>query len=120
MNFQEITLGEILICITFVVGLIAGLRQIKLIFKDWVKTQLKPELEPINKRLEELEKKVDRTDIENCKNYLVMFLANVERDIVPDEVEVSRFMEQYKYYTDKGFNSYVHRKYDKLKEEGKL
>lgn len=117
---QEVTLGNVLVCITFIVGLVTGIRQFKNILKDWVILQLKPELEPINRRLAELEKRSDKNDIENCKNYLVMFLANVERGAKPDEVELSRFEEQYKYYTNKGYNSYVHKKYEKLKAEGKL
>lgn len=117
---QEITIGNVLVCITFIVGLITGIRQFKSILKDWVILQLKPELDPINQRLAELEKRSDKNDIENCKNYLVMFLANVERGAKPDEVELSRFEEQYKYYTNKGYNSYVHKKYEKLKAEGKL
>lgn len=117
---QEISLGQIAVCITFLLGLIGGIGQIKKIIESAIKSATKPELDAINAKLEALDVKTDKQDLENVKNYLVLVMSDIERGERLDEVEVSRFEEQYEYYTKKGGNSYIHRKYNKLKSEGKI
>lgn len=124
---ENITIGEILVYITFFAGAALAVKKVKdavesvkTMINNWVSEELKPEFTSINERLDKLERRNERQDLENCKNYLVLFLADIERNNVPDEVEILRFEEQYNYYTKKGGNSYIHRKYEKLKAEGKL
>lgn len=121
---EEVTLGQVLVCLTFVLSLTGAVLKGKKVITDsltkWLNNQIKPELEPIHQKLTALEKRAERQDMEACKNYLVLFMSDLERGAEPDEVELDRFEEQFKYYTDKGGNSYIHRKYDKLKTEGKL
>ncbi len=124
---EDVTIGQVMLCVTFIAGVFAGVAKVKKAFKDfkttingWVKEELKPEFVQIKNRLDEMEKRNERQDMENVKNYLVLFLASIERNEKPDEVELLRFEEQFKYYTSKGGNSYIHRKYEKLKSEGKL
>lgn len=124
---ENVTIGQILLCITFLTGVFAGVSKVKKAFdnfkatiKGWLAEELKPEFVLIKDRLDQLEKRNERQDLENVKNYLVLFMADMERNEKPDEVEILRFEEQYAYYTNKGGNSYIHRKYNKLKEEGKL
>lgn len=124
---EGVTLGQVMVCITIVVGVITGVSKVKKAFEafkkainHWVSEELKPEFVSIKERLDELEKRNERQDMENIKNYLVLFLADIERNEKPDEVELLRFEEQYNYYTKKGGNSYIRRKYEKLKQEGKL
>lgn len=127
MALEEITIGQILVCITFVAGFIAGVSKIKkaidsikTTINKWVQEELKPEFTAINTRLDNLEARNERQDLENCKNYLVLFLADIERNDCHDEVELLRFEEQFNYYTKKGGNSYIRKKYEKLKAEGKI
>lgn len=58
--------------------------------------------------------------LDNAKNYIVPFLARVERGEAVSEIEVERFHEQYAFYTTHGGNSYIKRWADKLQNEGKL
>lgn len=123
---ENVTLGQVLICITFLSGVFAAIAKIKSAVKsmkglltDWAKEELTPEFKAINDRLDQLEQRDERQDLENVKNYLVLFMSDLERN-KPDEVELLRFEEQYNYYVKKGGNSYIHRKYEKLKAEGKL
>ena len=127
VSLENVTLGEIMVCVTVILGVIAGVNKVKKAFKDfkatingWVVEELKPQFVTINERLDGLEKRNERQDMENVKNYLVLFMANIERNEKPDEVEMLRFEEQYEYYVNKGWNSYIKKKYHKLKEEGKL
>lgn len=124
---ENVTIGQVMICITFIVGVFAGVSKIKKAFdglknsvRSWIKEELKPEFVSIKERLDDLEKRNERQDLENVKNYLVLFMADIERNEKNDDVELLRFEEQYEYYTKKGGNSYIHKKYKKLKDEGKL
>lgn len=74
----------------------------------------------VSKLLQPLEKKIDSVDLENCKNYLVTFLASCERGEAHDEIELERFHEQLEHYKRLGGNSYIHAKVEKLKNAGKL
>lgn len=127
ISLENVTLGEIMVCVTVILGVIAGVNKVKKAFKDfkttingWVVEELKPQFVTINERLDGLEKRNERQDMENVKNYLVLFMADIERNEKPDEVEMLRFEEQYDYYINKGGNTYIKKKYHKLKEEGKL
>lgn len=126
-TLENVTVGEIMVCVTIILGVLAGVSKVKKAFKDfkttingWVVEELKPQFVAINQRLDNLEKRNERQDMENVKNYLVLFMADMERNEKPDEVEILRFEEQYEYYVNKGGNSYIKKKYKKLKDEGKL
>ena len=126
-TIEGITVGQILVVLTVLGAIWAGVAKVKKAFESfkrtingWVVDELKPEFVSIKDRLDALEQRNERQDMENVKNYLVLFLADIERNEKPDEVELLRFEEQFAYYTKKGGNSYIHRKYEKLKSEGKL
>lgn len=84
-------------------------------------------LEPTNRKIDELNKKVDlleskhdESDMSRVKDFLVEFLARVERGEPVDEEELERFWENYDFYDEHGGNSYIHGKMEKLKAQGKL
>jgi hypothetical protein len=58
--------------------------------------------------------------MDNAKNYIVPFLARVERGEPVDNIEVERFHEEYKYYRDHDGNSYIKSRVEKLQSAGKL
>ena len=58
--------------------------------------------------------------LDNAKNYLVPFLARVERGEAVSEIEVERFHEVFAFYSTHGGNSYIKRWVEKLQKEGKL
>lgn len=74
----------------------------------------------VQKLLQPVLKKIEAVDIENCKNYLVTFLASCERGEAHDEIELERFHEQLEHYKKLGGNSYIHAKVEKLKAAKKL
>ena len=74
----------------------------------------------VEKLLEPVKKQIRDVDLENCKNYLVTFLAAVERGQEHDEIELERFHEQLGHYQQIGGNSYIKSKVEKLQKEGKL
>lgn len=74
----------------------------------------------VSKLLEPLSEQIKSVDRENCKNFLVTFLAEVERGQEHDQIELERFHEQLEHYTAIGGNSYIKAKVEKLKKDGKL
>ncbi len=75
----------------------------------------------INKQLEPVTKKIDKIDENQCRNFLVNFLADVEKGIEKDDVQIKRAYEVYEHYTkDLHKNSYIHDKWEKSKKEGKI
>ena len=58
--------------------------------------------------------------LDNAKNYIVPFIAKLERGEPISEIELERFHEEYGYYIDHGGNSYIKERVKKLEKEGKL
>lgn len=106
---EDITLGSIATWAAFIVGL--GGSIIAII--NGVKKAVSKLLEPVTKQ-------ITAVDMENCKNYLVRFLADVDRGEHIDEIERERFWEQYEHYCKIGGNSYIKDKVNRLQKENKL
>lgn len=117
---QSITIGEIGTFIAFLVSFTSGVIYLNVQVKKWLKTSFSEEFDKIDTKLDDLQGKIDEVDLESCKNYLVSILADIERGNSPDEIEMARFWERYEHYTNQGGNTYIKRKVDKLKEEGRL
>lgn len=115
MYMEEITLGQIGIAVAFLAALIAGVNTLKKSIKDWLNAALKEQFDAMNKRFDTIEKRLDNVDIENCKNYLVTFLAEVQRGEMKDETEMQRFWEEFEHYKNLGGNSYIKNKVEELK-----
>jgi hypothetical protein len=136
---ESITLGQLGIAVTFIVGLITGFSFLHKKLKEYLSAVLKEEFDGIKKKIDNLSEKITEVDkntckkiddmSENiievdkntCKNYLVSALSEIDQGHNMDDVESERFWEQYDHYTDdlKG-NSYIHRKVEQLKSDGKL
>lgn len=74
----------------------------------------------VAKLLEPLAKQIRDVDMENCKNFLVTFLASCERGEAHDQIELERFHEEFAHYQKLGGNSYIKDKVEKLRTAGKL
>lgn len=117
---ENITLGEIGIAITFLVGIISGISYLHKHLKEWIAQSLKEQLDSIKDEVKGLHERIDNVDMQACKNYLVSFLSDAEKNELTEEIERERFWEQYQHYTEQGGNSYIKRKVEHFKSEGKL
>ena len=80
-----------------------------------VDKKFKEALQPVNDKLGAIERRTDKIDENQCRNFLVEFLADVESGVKKDEVQVKRAYEVYEHYTnDLHKNSYIHDKWEKL------
>ncbi len=124
---ENITLGQISAALLFIIALIAGIQNLKNNIKKWIEESLKARFDAIDKqnekilaKIDDVDTRLDKVDMENCKNYLVTFLAEVRRGEVKDPTEVQRFWEEYDHYISKGGNSYVREGVEELKAKGYL
>ena len=78
------------------------------------------QMQKIGDEIKTLEERLDTSDMESCKNFLVRCIADIERDQPMSETEYQRFCEQYEHYTKNNGNTYIKEKVEKLKKAGKL
>lgn len=66
-------------------------------------------LEPINKKLDNVNADIKRLDKNQCMNYLVEFIEDSKNGIPKDEIQKKRASEVFDHYTlDLRGNSYIH------------
>ena len=117
---EAATLGQIALAVTFLVGLISGMTYLKTHLKDWVGQSVRDQFLEMDEKIEQINKRLDTVDAENCKNFLVSVITEVEKGGWLHEVEKERFWEEYEHYVQIGGNSYIKRKVEQLESEGKL
>lgn len=112
---ENITIGQAAGALALVVAVIAGIQSLKKSVKSWLSAALKDQFTALEQTQKDILKRLDTVDIENCKNYLVTFLAEVGRGEKKDETELQRFWEEYEHYQKLGGNSYIKNKVEELK-----
>ena len=95
--------------------------------KTWIEKLLDEKFKAISLQIQEVRNevaavdvKVGKVDMETCKNFLVRFLADVERGEFIADAEKQRFWEEYQHYIDNKGNSYIKEWVERLKKEGKF
>ena len=112
---EDITLGSIQNILIFIATIITAIGTISGVVIWSLKKVIKKEIEPIEQGIKETNDNLKEVDSSQCKNYLVRFLADVERGEKLDSVEMQRAYEAYEHYThDLGKNNYIHAKWEKL------
>ena len=117
---EQITLGQIALGITFIAGLIGGIGVLHRTLKGWLSKALKEQFDTINSNIAKLQERLDDVDMESTKNFLVARLSEIDRGSELDDIVKERMWEELEHYQKKGGNSYIHRKVEQLKEDGKL
>lgn len=116
----KMTLEWIYDNIIFLVALCGGCYAIYRGVKRGIKKLLEEEFEALNKRIDSIEAQTKSIDMETTKNFLVRFLADVEKGAAMTEIESERFWEQYEQYLKMDGNSYVKEWVAKLQKKGWL
>ena len=128
---MKIAVEDITAFISVVAGVITGglviFKFVNSIVQKWICSLLKPVNDRIDEsnriimaRLDANAEELKQMQLEQYKNFLIRYLADIERDTELTEIELERFNDIYTKYDNLGGNSYVHRKIDKYKEQGKL
>lgn len=118
---KNITLLDISVIVLFVVGLIRGVQELKKSIKEFLEKLLADQFKEVNNKLNDMQSSITVLDKQACKNFLVRYLADIERGNIIYDSERQRFWEEYDHYIkDLGENSFVKEWVARLKEEGKL
>lgn len=117
---EQITLGQIALGLTFVCGLLGSIKYLREHLHEWLSDSLAPQFGSIDDHFDKLEEHLNSVDMNATKNFLVAYLSDVEKGVYTDEIGKERFWEQYQHYSKIGGNSYIQRKVEQLKKEGKL
>jgi hypothetical protein len=117
---EQITLGEIAVGLSFLVGFFGGIGYFYKNIKKWLEKIIQEQFEPFSDTISDISGKVNQVDMESCKNYLVRCLGDFEHGNPLSDVEQERFWEEYQHYLKIGGNSYIERRVEKLKLDGKL
>jgi tRNA A37 N6-isopentenylltransferase MiaA len=101
---ENVTLGQLSNVLLFIVEFVGVIVTIIVAIKKILDKQLKP-----------INNKIDALDKNQCRNYLVEFLADIEQGISKDETQIKRAYEVYDHYSkDLNGNSYIHDKWERL------
>lgn len=117
---ENITLGQIAAGLALIVGLIASVVYLKTKIEEALEKLLTEKFKALNSRIDTIEGKIDKVDMETCKNFLVRFLADVENGSIILPQESQRFWEEYEHYINNKGNSYIKEWVEKLKKKGLL
>lgn len=116
---ENLTLGELAKVLTFLVGLIGS---IKCIMNGTVKSISKVidnRLEPIKKEIKDLREETTKNNLSSIKTDLINLMELADKKAISTEQTI-RAHELYDYYCQRGGNSYVHDKWERLLKENKL
>lgn len=116
----DLTLGNIAEYIGILAAIIGGGGVLYGKLKKWLTSLFSEQMVKIEKEIKSLETKIETSDMQSCKNFLVRCLADVERGEPMSETEKERFYEQYEHYRKNDGNSYIKQKVEKLQKEGKI
>lgn len=118
---KNITLLDISVIVLFVVGLIRGVQELKKSIKEFLEKLLADQFKEVKDKLTDMQSSITVLDKQACKNFLVRYLADIERGNIIYDSERQRFWEEYDHYIkDLGENSFIKEWVARLKEEGKL
>lgn len=118
---KNITLLDISVIVLFIVGLIRGVQELKKSIKEFLEKLLADQFKEVNDKLTDMQSSITVLDKQACKNFLVRYLADIERGNIIYDSERQRFWEEYDHYIkDLGENSFIKEWVARLKEEGKL
>ena len=118
---KNVTLLDISVIVLFVVGLIRGVQELKKSIKEFLEKLLADQFKEVNDKLTDMQSSINVLDKQACKNFLVRYLADIERGNIIYDSERQRFWEEYDHYIkDLGENSFIKEWVARLKEEEKL
>lgn len=117
---ENITLGQILGFITFLVAFVGAISTLFIYAKKGLKSLLKDELRPIENAVQKNNELIVAVDINSTKNYLSKCFNDIRQGQQLSETNIQRIYEQIEHYEKMGGNSYIHKEFEDLKKEGLL
>ena len=117
---EDVTLKWIADNIEFLLVFCAGIYAVYRGISRGIRRMLEEEFKALNKRIDDIEGRTKILDMETTKNFLVRYLADIEKGAIMAEIESQRFWEQYEHYLRMEGNSYIKEWVAKLQKKGWL
>ena len=105
---ENITIGDIGKVMAFAVAFLSSIAYLKNVLTK-----------SIDKTLQPINKKIDNLELSSTKTDLVNFMSEVENGQVSSE-QVQNAYQLFDRYEKLGGNGFIHSKWEKLKKEGKI
>lgn len=121
MNVQNLTLEEVSAGILFIVALIGGVKYLKKELVNFLNNLLDSKFKTTNDKIDEVASALRTLDVQTTRNFLVRYLADVERGQYVYDTEKEQFWKEYDHYIKElKENSFIKKWVERLEDEGKL
>lgn len=117
---EQLTLEQIGAALAFIVGIGGSIGVILKAVKGMLKKLLDEQTKSLVLRLDKIDDRLDKVDMDNCKNYIVQALSAAERGVKLSTEEKIRLAEEFQRYTDGGGNSYIKDWHKRLHDSGMI
>ena len=121
MNVQNLTLEEVSAGILFIVALIGGVKYLKKELVNFLNNLLDSKFKTTNSKIDDVASALRTLDVQTTRNFLVRYLADVERGQYVYDTEKEQFWKEYDHYiNERKENSFIKKWVERLEEQGKL
>ena len=121
MSLQNLTLEEVSAGILFIVALYGGVKYLKKEIKDFLNSLLDSKFQTTNSKIDDVASALRTLDVQTTRNFLVRYLADVERGQYVYDTEKEQFWKEYDHYINElKENSFIKKWVERLEEQGKL
>ena len=121
MNIQNLTLEQISAALLFIVALIGGVKYLKKELVNFLNNLLDSKFKTTNSKIDDVATALRTLDVQTTRNFLVRYLADVERGQYVYDTEKEQFWKEYDHYIDElKENSFIKKWVERLEDEGKL
>ena len=121
MSVQNLTLEQISAGLLFIVALIGGVKYLKKEIVNFLDKLLDSKFKTTNGKIDDLAGALRTLDIQTTRNFLVRYLADIERGQYIYDSEKQQFWNEYDHYIKElKENSFISKWVERLEEQGKL
>ena len=121
MSIQNLTFEEISAGILFIVAFIGGVKYLKKELVNFLNNLLDSKFKTTNSKIDDVATALRTLDVQTTRNFLVRYLADIERGQFIYDTEKEQFWKEYDHYIDElKENSFIKKWVERLEDEGKL
>ena len=118
---QNLTLEQISAGLLFIVAFYGGVKYLKKEIRDFLDKLLDSKFTTTNSKIDDIASSLRTLDVQTTRNFLVRYLADIERGQYIYDSEKQPFWNEYDHYIKElKENSFIKKWVERLEEEGKL
>ena len=118
---QNLTLEQLSAGLLFIVAFYGGVKYLKKEIRDFLDKLLDSKFTTTNSKIDDIASSLRTLDVQTTRNFLVRYLADIERGQYIYDSEKQQFWNEYDHYIKElKENSFIKKWVERLEEEGKL